>query len=69
MRITVFGATSRTGHHLLAEGVRRGHEVASRRPRLLVALLRVPYVLDIVEDSASVRTAINVSRGAHGAAA
>lgn len=34
MRITVFGATGRTGRHVLAEGARRGHRITActRRP-------------------------------------
>lgn len=34
MRVTVFGATGRTGRHVVAEGVRRGHRVTAftRRP-------------------------------------
>ena len=37
MRITVFGATGRTGRHLLAEGLRRGHQLTAftRRPDAL----------------------------------
>jgi uncharacterized protein YbjT (DUF2867 family) len=29
MRITVFGATGRTGRHLLAEGLRRDHQLTA----------------------------------------
>jgi uncharacterized protein YbjT (DUF2867 family) len=38
MRITVFGATGRTGRHLLAAGLRRDHQITAftRRPEALV---------------------------------
>jgi uncharacterized protein YbjT (DUF2867 family) len=38
MRITVFGATGRTGRHLLAAGQRRDHQITAftRRPEALV---------------------------------
>lgn len=37
MKLTVFGATGRTGRHVLAEGLRRGHEITAftRRPESL----------------------------------
>ncbi|MEU4577848.1 NAD(P)H-binding protein [Nonomuraea sp. NPDC023979] len=37
MKIMVIGATGRTGKHVLAQGVRRGHEITAfaRRPELL----------------------------------
>jgi putative NADH-flavin reductase len=37
MRITVFGSTSRTGRHVLSQGLRRGHEITAftRRPHTL----------------------------------
>jgi uncharacterized protein YbjT (DUF2867 family) len=38
MRLTVFGATGRTGRHVLAEGLRRGHQ--------LTAFTRHPLALD-----------------------
>jgi uncharacterized protein YbjT (DUF2867 family) len=39
MRITVFGSTtSRTGRHVLSQGLRRGHEIT--------AFTRRPYTLD-----------------------
>jgi biliverdin reductase / flavin reductase len=38
MRITVFGATGRTGRYILAEGVRRDHQLTAftRWPAALV---------------------------------
>ncbi|WP_327008008.1 SDR family oxidoreductase [Dactylosporangium sp. NBC_01737] len=38
MRITVFGSTGRTGRHVLAEGLRRGHAITAftRRPQTLL---------------------------------
>jgi putative NADH-flavin reductase len=38
VRIAVFGATGRTGRHILAEGIRRGHEMvaSTRHPGVLV---------------------------------
>ncbi len=37
MKITVFGATGRTGRHVLAEGLRRGHQMTAftRHPQAL----------------------------------
>jgi putative NADH-flavin reductase len=37
MKITVFGATGRTGCQILAEGLRRGHQMSAftRRPQAL----------------------------------
>jgi putative NADH-flavin reductase len=37
MKLTVFGATGRTGRHLLTEGARRGHQLTAfaRRPQAL----------------------------------
>jgi putative NADH-flavin reductase len=37
VKLTVFGATGRTGRHLLAEGARRGHQITAftRRPQEL----------------------------------
>jgi putative NADH-flavin reductase len=37
MRITVFGSTSRTGRHVLLQGLRRGHAITAftRRPQTL----------------------------------
>lgn len=61
MNITVFGSTGRTGRHILAEGLRRGHRItaASRRPHLLhdtAALAAV--VTGDGRDPHTVRTAI-----------
>jgi putative NADH-flavin reductase len=61
MRITVFGATGRTGRHLLAEGLRRGHQLTAftRRPDALAdpATLAGVVVGD-ARDPAAVRTAV-----------
>lgn len=48
MKIAVIGSTSATGLHLVAKGVRRGHEITafSRRPRKLAG---IPELANIVE--------------------
>jgi putative NADH-flavin reductase len=62
MRITVFGATGRTGRHLLAEGLRRGHQVTAftRRPDALAdpAALAAVVVGD-ARDPEAVRKAVD----------
>jgi putative NADH-flavin reductase len=62
VRITVFGATGRTGRHLLAEGLRRGHRLTAftRRPDALAdpaALAGV--VVGDARDPAAVRKAVD----------
>ncbi len=46
MKITVFGATGRTGRHVLAEGLRRGHQ--------MTAFTRHPQALDDLTALAAV---------------
>jgi putative NADH-flavin reductase len=62
MKLTVFGATGRTGRHLLAEGARRGHRLTAfaRRPQAVddrTALAAV--VQGDACDPRAVRTAID----------
>jgi putative NADH-flavin reductase len=62
MKLTVFGATGRTGRHLLAEGARRRHQLTActRRPQALgdpTALAAV--VQGDARDPHTVRTAID----------
>jgi putative NADH-flavin reductase len=62
VRITAFGATGRTGRHLLAEGLRRGHQITAftRRPDALAdpaALAGV--VVGDARDPAAVRKAVD----------
>jgi putative NADH-flavin reductase len=62
MKLTVFGATGRTGRHLLAEGARRGHQLTActRRPQALddpTALAAV--VQGDARDPHTVHTAID----------
>lgn len=48
MRITVFGATGRTGRPLVRQALSRGHDV--------VAFARSPETLDVVDDALTVVT-------------
>jgi putative NADH-flavin reductase len=62
MRLTVFGATGRTGRHVLTQGLRRGHQLTActRRPQALddpTALAAV--VQGDARDPHTVRTAID----------
>jgi putative NADH-flavin reductase len=66
MRITVFGSTSRTGRHVLSQGLRRGHEIT--------AFTRRPHTLDDPSALAAVvhgdaRDPVVVSRAVEGAEA
>ena len=60
MRITVFGATGRTGRHLLAEGLRRDHQLTAftRWPAALVGPSTLAAVaMDHGRDPHTVRMA------------
>jgi putative NADH-flavin reductase len=62
MRITVFGATGRTGRHLLAEGLRRGHQLTAftRRPDALAdAASLAAVVVGDARDPEAVRKAVD----------
>jgi putative NADH-flavin reductase len=62
MRITVFGATGRTGRHLLAEGLRRGHQLTAftRRPDALAdAAALAAVVVGDARDPEAVRKAVD----------
>ncbi|MEV0830323.1 NAD(P)-dependent oxidoreductase [Nonomuraea rubra] len=62
MKILVIGSTGRTGRHVLAQGVRRGHEITAfaRRPELLTGRdgLAAVHQGD-ARDLAAVRTAVH----------
>jgi putative NADH-flavin reductase len=47
LNLTVFGSTGRTGGHVLAEGLRRGHEITAftRRPQMLADAVRLAKVV------------------------
>jgi putative NADH-flavin reductase len=61
VRITVFGATGRTGRHLLAEGLRRGHRLTAftRRPDALADPAALAGVVGDARDPAAVRKAVD----------
>jgi putative NADH-flavin reductase len=62
VKLTVFGATGRTGRHLLAEGARRGHQLTAftRRAQALDDPTAVAAVVQgDARDPHSVRTAID----------
>lgn len=63
MRITVFGSTSRIGHHLLAEGARRGLEIvaSTRRPDALAGPTPAAVIKGDARDPNTVRRAIEGS--------
>jgi uncharacterized protein YbjT (DUF2867 family) len=47
MTITVFGATGRTGRHILSQGPRRGHQITAftRRPDILTDTTALDQVI------------------------
>lgn len=65
MNITVIGATSRTGRHVLVQGVQRGHEITAFTRRRPEELIDQPGLAEIVSgdarDEDSVRVAVSGS--------
>ena len=61
MRITVFGATGRTGRYILAEGLRRDHQLTAftRWPAALVGPSTLAAVAMDGRDPQTVRKAID----------
>jgi putative NADH-flavin reductase len=58
MNIAVIGSTSRTGRHLLAEGVRRGHRITAFTRKPPEALLDQPGLAEIVHGDGGDREAV-----------
>lgn len=61
MKLTIFGATGRTGQHLVEQALARGHEVTAftRSPQKLAAYRdRVQIVEGDVQESAAVERAV-----------